>query len=484
VEIRPFKDATRKMVNQRNKIRSIALLIGDQVATIIAFLWAYIFREALQEVHQVVLFPLSWYLSLLWLILPFWAFVFYLLGLYQFWRGPGFWKEAWMVFRAIFISSFLVGFGVFALKFQFVSRIFILSFSFFDFLLILFLRWACREVIHYFSHYSERYRHILMVGMDEHALKLAQAIEKHRDLGLRVMGFLYTGESLPPPRFNGFPVLGPAQDLNLLLEREVVDEVIFAISQEELKQMENPLLLCEERGITTRIILNFFPHLISKTHLEHLEGFPLLTFSTTPKNEIALFSRRILDLLGSLVLILLFSPIFLLISLLIRIDSPGPTWFRQVRCGLNGRRFTLYKFRSMHDGAEERKGELTRFNLMKGPVFKMKNDPRITRVGRFLRKSSLDELPQLFNVLRGDMSFVGPRPLPLAEAEELKGSQRRRLSMKPGITGLWQVSGRSQIDFYDWVKMDLEYIDKWSLWLDFKILLKTIPVVLSGKGAM
>jgi len=173
-----------------------------------------------------------------------------------------------------------------------------------------------------------------------------------------------------------------------------------------------------------------------------------------------------------------------LCTVLIRLDSPGPIWFRQVRCGLNGRKFTFYKFRSMHEGAEERREELTGFNMMNGPVFKMKNDPRITRVGRFLRKSSLDELPQLFNVLRGDMSFVGPRPLPVAEAEEIKGWQRRRLSMKPGITGLWQVSGRNQIDFHDWVKMDLEYIDRWSFWLDFKILLKTIPTVLSGKGAM
>jgi exopolysaccharide biosynthesis polyprenyl glycosylphosphotransferase len=297
-------------------------------------------------------------------------------------------------------------------------------------------------------------------------------------------GFLSPGENSFPRKWNGYPVLGSAQDLPDILEREIIDEVIFSVSQDELKQMGRPMLFCEERGITTRVILNFFPHLISKTCLEELDGFPLLTFSTTPKSELLMFLRRVLDFSGSLVLILLLSPFFFLCTVLIRLDSPGPAWFRQVRCGLNGRRFTFYKFRSMHEGAEEKKGELTGFNLMNGPVFKMKNDPRITRVGRFLRRSSLDELPQLFNVLRGDMSFVGPRPLPVAEAEEIKGWQRRRLSMKPGITGLWQVSGRNQIDFHDWVKMDLEYIDKWSLWLDFKILLKTIPTVLSGKGAM
>jgi exopolysaccharide biosynthesis polyprenyl glycosylphosphotransferase len=472
------------MVNQRNKIRSIALLIGDLVATVLAFLCAYFFRAAFQEVYQVVLFPLSWYLNLLWLILPLWAFIFYLLGFYQYWRGHGFWKEAWMVFKGIFIASFLLGFGVFALKFQFVSRIFILSFSFFDLVLLLLFRWGCRKAIQYVGHYSESYRFILMVGMDEEALKLAQGIEKHGDLGLRVLGFLFTTESSPVTKFDGFSVLGSFQDLPRILEREVVDEVIFSISREELKRMENLLLMCEERGITTRVILNFFPHIISKTHLEELEGFPLLTFSTTPKNEMALFLRRVMDFLGSLVLIVLLSPIFLLIALLIRIDSPGPALYRQPRYGLNGRKFTCYKFRSMHTGSDEKRRELIDFNLTNGPAFKMKNDPRVTRAGKYLRKASLDEFPQLFNVLKGDMSFVGPRPLLLEEVEKFEGWQRRRLSMKPGITGLWQVSGRNQIDFNEWMKLDLEYIDNWSLWLDMKILLKTIPVVLSGKGAM
>jgi exopolysaccharide biosynthesis polyprenyl glycosylphosphotransferase len=268
------------------------------------------------------------------------------------------------------------------------------------------------------------------------------------------------------------------------LEREVVDEIIFAISQEELKGMEGLFLLCEERGITARLAINFFPHVIAKTHLEELDGLPLLTFTTTPRNELLLILRRIFDFGGSLGLIVIFAPVFLLITLLIRLDSPGPIIYRQVRCGRNGRRFTFYKFRSMVQRAAERQSDLARYNEMNGPVFKMKRDPRVTRVGRFLRKTSLDELPQLINVLRGEMSFVGPRPPLPEEVEKYEGWQRRRLSMKPGITGLWQVRGRNRIDFDQWMKLDLEYIDNWSLWLDFKILLKTIPVVLSGKGAM
>jgi exopolysaccharide biosynthesis polyprenyl glycosylphosphotransferase len=325
---------------------------------------------------------------------------------------------------------------------------------------------------------------IIIVGTEERALSLAQDIERNKDLGLRILGFLSTGEADPPKKLNGYPVLGFASDLPRLLEREVVDEVIFSISQEELKKMEDLFLVCEERGITARVALNFFPHIIAKTHLEELDGVPLLTFSATPKNELLLFLRRLFDFMGSIFLMAIFSPLFLLIALLIRLDSPGPIIYRQVRCGLNGRKFMLYKFRSMVQGAEMKQNDLAAHNLMSGPVFKMKVDPRVTRICKFLRKSSLDEFPQLIHVFKGDMSLVGPRPPLPEEVEKYEGWQRRKLSMKPGITGLWQVSGRNQIDFDQWMKLDLEYIDNWSLWLDFKILLKTILVVLSGKGAM
>ena len=195
---------------------------------------------------------------------------------------------------------------------------------------------------------GESSRAILIVGTGDQALELVRGIEKHRDLGLQIIGFLCTTDLPPSSNLNGYPIMGSAQDLPQLLEREVVDEVIFADPLEELKKMENLLLLCEERGITTRVILNFFPLIISKTHLEELDGFPLLTFSTTPKNELLLFLRRIFDFLGSLVFIFLFSPLFLLLTLLIRLDSAGPALYRQIRCGLNGRKFTCYKFRSMY----------------------------------------------------------------------------------------------------------------------------------------
>jgi len=472
------------MLKQRTKIFSFLLYLGDSGATLFAFVCAYWFRGIFPQESYAILFPFSWYLSLLLAIFPIWSVLFYSIGLYRDWRGQGFWRETWGICKAIFISSLFLGFTLFALKYQFVSRIFISLFALFDFFLVIGFRSAIRKLILFSNRKIERFRRILIVGTEERAITLAQNIGKHEDLGLRILGFLATADAILPQKLEGYNVLGLARDLPHLLEKEVVDEVIFAISQEELKKMEELFLLCEERGITARLAINFFPHVIAKTHLEELDGLPLLTFTTTPKNELLLLLRRILDFVGSLIFILILSPVFLLITLAIRLDSPGPVIYRQVRCGLNGRRFTFYKFRSMVQGAEVRKDDLLAHNIMEGPVFKMKNDPRVTRVGRFLRKTSLDELPQLFNVLRGDMSFVGPRPPIPEEVEKYEGWQRRRLSMKPGITGLWQVSGRNQIDFHQWMKLDLEYIDNWSIWLDLKILIKTIYVVLLGKGAM
>lgn len=472
------------MISQRNKIRAIGIYLGDILATVLAFFVAYALRGVFPEEGYARLFPLSMYLNLLWIILPVWSLIFYLVGSYNYWRGEKWLKENWKIFKAIFLSSLVLGFFVFAFKYQFVSRIFISFFVVSDFILIIIFRYLIRQIIIFWGEKREDNRNIIILGLNEHALELAKSIERNRHLGFRFLGFLSLTKNDHPSNYKGYPILGAAQDLPDLMDQRVIDEVIFAVSQEELIKLSDLLLLCEERGITARLVLNLFPHTISKTHLEEMDGFSLLTFSTTPQNELIFLICRIFDIIGSLFLIGLLAPIFLLITLAIRLDSPGPILYRQTRCGLNGRRFTLYKFRSMVQDAEERKRDLINFNLMRGPVFKMKNDPRITRVGRILRRLSLDELPQLFNVLKGDMSFVGPRPPLPEEVKQYEGWQRRRLSMKPGITGLWQVSGRNEIDFQDWIKLDLEYIDNWSLWLDFKIILKTIPAVLSGKGAM
>ncbi len=217
--------------------------------------------------------------------------------------------------------------------------------------------------------------------------------------------------------------------------------------------------------------------------MEDLDGMPLLSFATTPTSQIQLMAKRALDVALSSLLLLLGLPVVTLIAGLIKLTSGGNVLFRQTRCGLNGRFFTIYKFRTMVEGAEDRRRELLHLNEMKGPVFKLRSDPRVTWLGRFLRRFSLDELPQLWNVLRGDMSLVGPRPPIPEEVAQYQRWQRRRLAMKPGLTCLWQISGRNNIDFERWMQLDLEYIDSWSPLLDLKILVKTIPAVLSGRGA-
>jgi len=218
--------------------------------------------------------------------------------------------------------------------------------------------------------------------------------------------------------------------------------------------------------------------------LHEFDGLPLLSFSTTPTNEAVMFVRRILDIILASVMLLIFGPLLMLpTAILIKLTSPGPVLFRQKRCGLNGRVFTMYKFRSMVDHAEQLRVELEAFNEMDGPVFKSSRDPRITLIGKVIRRRSIDELPQLFNVLQGHMSLVGPRPPLPQEVARYQRWQRRRLSMKPGMTCLWQISGRNEVSFEDWMKLDLTYIDNWSLLLDLKILLKTVPVVLLGRGA-
>jgi exopolysaccharide biosynthesis polyprenyl glycosylphosphotransferase len=243
--------------------------------------------------------------------------------------------------------------------------------------------------------------------------------------------------------------------------------------------------VCEREGVEVWLLADFFKTQVSRTSLDEFMGRPTLVFRSAPEASWQRVAKDFIDVLGALALVVLLLPVMALIALLIRLTSRGPILFRQQRSGLHGRPFNMLKFRTMVTNAEQLKQELAALNEMSGPVFKVTNDPRVTKVGRWLRRWSFDELPQLFNVLRGEMSLVGPRPLPVAEVERFDDpADRRRLSVKPGLTCLWQVGGRNDVrSFKDWVRLDLEYIDHWSLWLDLKILLRTIPAVLRGTGA-
>jgi exopolysaccharide biosynthesis polyprenyl glycosylphosphotransferase len=254
------------------------------------------------------------------------------------------------------------------------------------------------------------------------------------------------------------------------------------VGSESLADLEEVFLLCDEEGVRTRVAVDFFPHVNSTVSLDRFGSTPLLTFSAAPYDEIRLLVKRLTDIAAAAAGLVVLAPFMAVISILIRLTSPGPAIFRQVRCGLNGRRFLFYKFRSMCQNAEELKPALEHLNTRE-TVFKIPHDPRLTSVGRYLRKFSIDEWPQLWNVLRGDMSLVGPRPAVPSEVDRYQRWQRRRLRMRPGLTCLWAISGRDNVDFETWMKMDMQYIDNWSLALDWKILLQTIPRVIVGHGA-
>jgi exopolysaccharide biosynthesis polyprenyl glycosylphosphotransferase len=275
------------------------------------------------------------------------------------------------------------------------------------------------------------------------------------------------------------------QGLVELLHEHSVNGVILSARHAYFEQVEAAIRACELEGVEAWLVADFFKAQLSRTSFDDFYGWPVLVFRSAPESSWPRAIKMMLDTVGSFSLLLALSWMFALIALLIKFTSPGPVLFRQQRSGINGRPFTIYKFRTMVTNAEQLKHELAAMNEMTGPVFKVTNDPRVTRVGKFLRKYSLDEFPQLFNVLRGEMSLVGPRPLPVDEVRRFNDlAHRRRLSVKPGLTCLWQISGRSNVtDFRDWVRLDLEYIDNWSLWLDLKILWGTLPAVLAGTGA-
>jgi len=364
-----------------------------------------------------------------------------------------------------------------------LSRPFLILFAVFAWILLCLFRLNAGHVVGIIRREFGAPHYVMVVGEGERAHRLGELLEQSEAYGVRLVGFLSEGAAA-----GGTVTLKRTYDthalaeLPQLLRRTVIDEIIFAVGSERLPSMEETMLLCDEEGVRTRVAVDFFPHVNSQVYLDRLGAAPLLTFAAAPHDEIRLLIKRVIDVLLAGAGLLLLAPFMAVIALLIRITSAGPIIFRQQRCGLNGRRFTLYKFRSMCNDAEQLRPALEHLNE-KSTVFKIRNDPRLTPVGRFLRKFSIDEWPQLWNVLKGNMSLVGPRPAVPDEVDRYQRWHRRRLRMRPGLTCLWAVEGRDALDFETCVRMDMQYIDNWSLALDWKIILRTIPRVLTGKGA-
>lgn len=349
-----------------------------------------------------------------------------------------------------------------------LSRSFLFLLFFYDVLLLTLFRWSSPYLIGAFQRGFGNPYHLVIIGEPRKASSLAQTVCHGSPFRIKIIATL-TEEECP-------------KTLPKLLAEQVVDEVIFDVDSSRLSKLEEVFLQCDEEGVRTRVAIDFFPHVNSDVTLDRVGGAPLLTFSAAPLDDLRLILKRFFDIVVSAAALIVLSPLIGLAALLIKLTSPGPIIFRQARCGLNGRRFTLYKFRSMVVNADQIRNQLEHLSERR-IAFKLSRDPRVTPVGRWLRKFSVDEWPQFFNVLRGDMSIVGPRPPLPQEVDQYERWQRRRLRMRPGLTCLWAVAGRDRIDFNAWMRMDISYIENWSLKLDWSIILKTIPHVLAGRGA-
>jgi len=485
------------MLKQQARLLSAILFVCDLVLVAAAALIAYWLRSTalpavLPQVFSSHLYPLRAYLPLVPLAVAIWGALLLLSGEYRSHRTVPLVDEAWDVVRTSITGSVVFTLMIYVFRLDeallgddLISRSWILLFSGLACLLVLAEKVALRLTSRYFRASGFNFRTVIIVGTGASGQAIADSIRSHRFWGFRILGMVESGgDSEADAPSSRLPVLGTLEDLPRIVENNIVDDVIFAVGRRDLDRMEDLFLALHERGIKTRFALRLFPHTPAKVELEELDGLPLLSFSPAPNSVLALAAKRCLDVALALVLLFIGLPIIVAIAAAIKITSGGAVLYRQTRCGLNGRLFTMYKFRTMEEGAHERRRELLELNEMTGPAFKLRRDPRVTWLGRFLRRFSLDELPQLWNVLKGEMSLVGPRPPIPEEVAQYQPWQRRRLAMKPGLTCLWQISGRSDNpDFNQWMQLDLEYIDSWTPTLDFKILLKTIPVVLSGKGA-
>jgi exopolysaccharide biosynthesis polyprenyl glycosylphosphotransferase len=463
------------------------LIVGDLLLIDIAFFLSYYLRNRFfffytEEFRE--LYSLGTYVSQLPLLLAVCGVMLSLSGAYQPLRGQSRFEILKNITQAVLISLAAYASLAYLFKFHFLSRTFIVLIFAISWVFLcaqrLFLIYALKEI----RKRGLNTHNILIVGTGSRAQNFIRYLQKHPDLGFQIVGLVDPDPALQHKDVMGYKVIGVLEDLPKIFETEVIDEVFFIMPRSLLVQIEEALLYCEQVGKRVSLAVDLFSFKFAKTKQTGISDFPLLSFQSTPDKIWQLFLKRTLDIVISAAALIILSPFFLLITVLIKKTSDGPVFFRQKRCGLNGRVFTLYKFRTMVQHAEKMLDSLKKHNEMSGPAFKMSKDPRVTPLGQWFRRMSIDELPQFVHVLFGDMSIVGPRPPIPSEVAHYQTWQRRRLSMRPGLTCLWQIKGRNKIvNFDEWMRLDLQYIDEWSLWLDFKIFLKTIPVVLFGIGA-
>jgi exopolysaccharide biosynthesis polyprenyl glycosylphosphotransferase len=419
-------------------------------------------------------------------LLVLWHVVFSAFGLYDSRRMLGRKADVTDIFGAATLGTLVIAVAAVIFHIRMISPGFLLVFWVTATTIAVIQRLILRFILERIRLRGRNLRNMLIVGTNLRALEFTRRIEARPELGYRIIGFVdQEWSGLGKFRSNGYSVVSDFASLPGFLRTSIVDEVVIALPVGSLHMHAAKIAnLCEQQGIITRVLSNIFDLRVAHARAEEFDGASLITNYIGVAEGWPILVKRGLDVVISSVLLIVLLPLMLAIAALIKLTSTGPVLFTQRRLGYNKRKFNIYKFRTMVADAEQRLKQLEHLNEMSGPVFKIKEDPRVTPIGRFLRKASLDELPQLLNVLKGDMSLVGPRPLPDRDYEGFQQDwQRRRFSVRPGITCLWQIKGRSSIPFEKWMQLDLQYIDKWSLALDLEILVRTIPAVLKGSGA-
>ncbi|MCB9477009.1 MAG: sugar transferase [Deltaproteobacteria bacterium] len=468
---------------QRTTALTVLSVLIDILAAVAAFVLAYNWKSSLPGEELSSLAPLDSYAWFFATYLFLLLIANYLNGMYTFGRTLTYGELLSKTARSIGIVALAIITVMFLFKIQTLSRLLFSLFVLFNLVVAAILKCSMKLVTGRMQTLGYNPINALVVGSGPMAVSMIENLRERPELGYHIVGCVDADPERVGQTVIGVPVIGSTEDFAEILSRDQVDEVFFAMPFHLVKELPKLIWLCEEIGIRFSLMADVIQTSIAKAHLRYFLDVPLLTFSSTPSALGQLFIKGLMDRTLAGLGLLVLSPLFVVVATLIKITSRGPVFFKQVRCGLNGRLFTMFKFRTMVENAEQLREELMRYNEMTGPVFKMKGDPRITPIGRWLRKYSLDELPQLMNVFKGEMSLVGPRPPIPEEVQQYKRWQRRRLSMRPGLTCFWQIAGRNEVNFDEWMRLDLKYIDNWSLKLDFIILGKTIPVVLLGKGA-